>query len=134
MDMKTQIQEQAHKLIEDSSFFEKSPRHAKFLLEVCKLLDEYGRIPNAVLIAKHLKISKRSVNYYREILQANEAWPFPKNSYRMHLATVYPVPEFDTTKSDAQYKEDMERVAAARRAKYANNGQTLKNEDIEAHL
>jgi hypothetical protein len=134
MDMKTQIQEQTNKLISESSFIEQNPRYAKFLLDLCKLVDDYGHIPTSIIIGKHIKMTTRSVKYLREILHERGLWPFPQNAYRKHLKPRRRGRDYDAGPADQRYQEDMARVAAARRAKHAKAGMVLNNEDIEANL
>jgi hypothetical protein len=134
MDMKSQIKEKANELIRESSFIEKSPRFAKFILDVCEFVDSEGRIPSAAILSKHLKMKTRSVNYHREMLRERGLWPFPKLAYHRNSSRYERIREFNPIESDPRHKEDMARVAAARKAKLAKSGETLNNEDIEAHL
>jgi hypothetical protein len=134
MDIKTQIQEQTNKLIIESSFIEQNPRYANFLLELCKLVDDYGHVPSSAIIGKHIKMTTRAVKYIREILHERDLWPFPPNAYRKHTKPRRRGRDYDAGLADQRYKEDVARVAAARRAKQAKAGMVLNNEDIEAHL
>jgi hypothetical protein len=134
MDMKTQIQNQVNQLIRDSSFLENSPRYRKFLITLCTLIDIHGRIPSASIIGKHLSINKSSVDHMRQMLRERGLWPFPERRYRMRLEPSSVSFEYDASLHDQRYKEDMARVAAARKAKRAKMGETLKNEDIDSYL